>query len=155
MVIYGLVMQGQPLMVILLFLILLSTMVIGESKISIILFVEQRCGHPVSHLHVLAVDYDDDDENREVDIAMTTLFGSLAPEFYDSYQKEWPLPPGYEKRKVIYNLYHIMNHIGKSVRPRVRWLVFFSYVSLYLFHFPVDLFIKYYLEVDIDRKPNG
>lgn len=27
-----------------------------------------------------------------------------------SYQKEWPLEPGHEKREVVYNLYHILNH---------------------------------------------
>jgi protein-ribulosamine 3-kinase len=48
--------------------------------------------------------------HREVDLAMSELFGGFAPEFYASYQKEFPLQPGYETRKSVYNLYHILNH---------------------------------------------
>ncbi|NQY65258.1 MAG: fructosamine kinase family protein [Alteromonadaceae bacterium] len=48
--------------------------------------------------------------DREVDIAMTELFGCLPPEFYQAYQAIYPLQPGFEERKVIYNFYHILNH---------------------------------------------
>eukprot|EP00607_Mallomonas_marina_P003002 CAMPEP_0182433710 /NCGR_PEP_ID=MMETSP1167-20130531/65032_1 /TAXON_ID=2988 /ORGANISM="Mallomonas Sp, Strain CCMP3275" /LENGTH=295 /DNA_ID=CAMNT_0024622735 /DNA_START=305 /DNA_END=1192 /DNA_ORIENTATION=- len=48
--------------------------------------------------------------DREVDIAMTYLFGAFSKKFYDSYNNSWPLPEGHEQRKVIYNLYHILNH---------------------------------------------
>lgn len=48
--------------------------------------------------------------DREVDIAMTELFGSFPSEFYRGYQAEYPLNSGYEKRKIIYNFYHILNH---------------------------------------------
>jgi len=48
--------------------------------------------------------------DREVDIAMTYLFGSQASSYYQAYEQEWPLQPGFEQRKVIYNLYHILNH---------------------------------------------
>eukprot|EP01041_Mallomonas_annulata_P002813 gene2813-5532_t len=48
--------------------------------------------------------------DREVDIAMTYLFGTFDKKFYESYNKTWPLPVGHEKRRVVYNLYHILNH---------------------------------------------
>tara|TARA_Y100001968_G_C19337532_1_gene707696 strand:- start:148 stop:1029 length:882 start_codon:yes stop_codon:yes gene_type:complete len=48
--------------------------------------------------------------DREVDIAMTTLFGGFNREFYDGYEEIWPLNKGYEQRIDIYNLYHILNH---------------------------------------------
>lgn len=48
--------------------------------------------------------------HREVDLAMSELFGGFAPDFYQAYKKEFPLAPGYEVRKSIYNLYHVFNH---------------------------------------------
>lgn len=48
--------------------------------------------------------------HREVDLAMSELFGGFAPEFYTAYKKEFPLQPGYEARRSIYNLYHLFNH---------------------------------------------
>lgn len=48
--------------------------------------------------------------DREVDLAMTELFGTLPLDFYQGYQSISAIPPGYEKRKHIYNLYHILNH---------------------------------------------
>lgn len=48
--------------------------------------------------------------DREVDIAMTELFGCLPKEFYLGYQAVFPLTHGYEQRKIIYNFYHILNH---------------------------------------------
>ncbi len=50
--------------------------------------------------------------DREVDIAMTELFGGFSSAFYQGYQKEWPLEEGYEQRKTLYNLYHILNHFN-------------------------------------------
>lgn len=49
--------------------------------------------------------------DREVDIAMTELFGGFPAAFYHGYN-EFPLDPGYEKRKTLYNLYHILNHFN-------------------------------------------
>ena len=49
--------------------------------------------------------------DREVDIAMTELFGRQPNDFYQSYQAEWPLEEGYEQRKAVYNLYHALNHV--------------------------------------------
>ncbi len=50
--------------------------------------------------------------DREVDLAMTELFGGFATVFYRGYNEVWPLESGYEKRKILYNLYHILNHFN-------------------------------------------
>lgn len=50
--------------------------------------------------------------DREVDLAMTKLFGGFPKEFYQGYHQTFPLPPGYEQRETIYNLYHILNHFN-------------------------------------------
>ncbi|MEC4888143.1 MAG: fructosamine kinase family protein [Scytonema sp. PMC 1070.18] len=50
--------------------------------------------------------------DREVDIAMTGLFGGFSGAFYQGYSEVWPLEPGYERRKTLYNLYHILNHFN-------------------------------------------
>lgn len=48
--------------------------------------------------------------DREADIAMTYVFGGFGSDFYEGYEAEWPLPEGHEKRRTVYNLYHILNH---------------------------------------------
>ncbi|MGF1458668.1 MAG: fructosamine kinase family protein [Leptolyngbyaceae cyanobacterium] len=50
--------------------------------------------------------------DREVDIAMSELFGRFPQSFYQGYHTTYPLEPGYEKRKTLYNLYHIINHFN-------------------------------------------
>jgi len=50
--------------------------------------------------------------DREVDLAMSELFGGFPESFYAAYREAWPLPPGYESRKTLYNLYHILNHLN-------------------------------------------
>ena len=50
--------------------------------------------------------------DREVDIAMTELFGGFPAAFYHSYDEVFPLQLGYEQRKTLYNLYHILNHFN-------------------------------------------
>jgi fructosamine-3-kinase len=50
--------------------------------------------------------------DREVDLAMSELFGRFPNEFYQAYNQAYPLPPGYERRKILYNLYHILNHFN-------------------------------------------
>jgi len=49
---------------------------------------------------------------RETDLAMTELFGRLGQSFYEVYNEVFPLNPGYEERKEIYNLYHTLNHLN-------------------------------------------
>jgi len=48
--------------------------------------------------------------DNEVDIAMTKLFGGFREEFYEEYHKIFPIKKGFEKRIIIYNFYHILNH---------------------------------------------
>ena len=48
--------------------------------------------------------------DNEVDIAMTKLFGGFRKEFYEEYHKIFPLKEGFEKRIIIYNFYHVLNH---------------------------------------------
>lgn len=50
--------------------------------------------------------------DREVDLAMTEMFGGFPPAFYEGYNAAWSLDPGYRQRKEIYNLYHILNHFN-------------------------------------------
>jgi fructosamine-3-kinase len=50
--------------------------------------------------------------DRETDLAMTELFGGFSQSFYQSYRAEHPLDPGYERRKPLYILYHVLNHLN-------------------------------------------
>ncbi|MDP2196862.1 MAG: fructosamine kinase family protein [Rhodocyclaceae bacterium] len=50
--------------------------------------------------------------DREADIAMAELFGGFPESFYAAYRAAWPLDPGYETRKTLYNLYHVLNHFN-------------------------------------------
>lgn len=51
--------------------------------------------------------------DREVDLAMSELFGSFPTSFYQAYQAAFPLESGYSRRKVLYNLYHVLNHFNQ------------------------------------------
>ena len=48
----------------------------------------------------------------EADLAMTELFGGFSKAFYDAYKETNPLQPGYETRRDLYNLYHLLNHLN-------------------------------------------
>jgi len=50
--------------------------------------------------------------DREVDLAMSELFGGFSARFYDAYKDAWPLEPGYPERRDLYNLYHLINHLN-------------------------------------------
>jgi fructosamine-3-kinase len=50
--------------------------------------------------------------DRESDIAMTKLFGGFSTEFYRAYEDAWPLAAGSEKRILLYQLYHVLNHLN-------------------------------------------
>ncbi len=50
--------------------------------------------------------------DREADLAMTELFGGFDERFYQSYVSAWAIDPGYSTRKVLYNLYHVLNHFN-------------------------------------------
>jgi len=61
--------------------------------------------------------------HREADLAMTELFGGYDEMFYRAYRDAWPLKDGYENRRDIYNLYHLINHLnhfGRSYAGSVK-----------------------------------
>lgn len=61
--------------------------------------------------------------DREADIAMTELFGGFPADFYSAYRYDYPLDSGYNIRKLVYNLYHILNHLnlfGSSYRHQTE-----------------------------------
>ena len=49
---------------------------------------------------------------REMDIAMSKLFGGFPAEFYDSYNSEFPMEKGWQLRADICNLYPLMVHVN-------------------------------------------
>jgi len=50
--------------------------------------------------------------NREIELALTHLFGGFDSRFYQSYQEAWPLESGFENRMEIYNLYPLLVHVN-------------------------------------------
>lgn len=50
--------------------------------------------------------------HREVDMAMTLLFGGFSSDFYNSYQENYPLEKGFKNRKDYYNLYPLLIHLN-------------------------------------------
>lgn len=61
--------------------------------------------------------------HAETDLAMTELFGGFSPVFYEAYKEILPLQPGYGRRRDLYNLYHLLNHLnlfGSAYRSSVQ-----------------------------------
>lgn len=50
--------------------------------------------------------------DREIELAMTRLFGGFSPDFYDAYHAAYPLSPGHEERLDLYQLYHVLTHLN-------------------------------------------
>jgi fructosamine-3-kinase len=50
--------------------------------------------------------------DAEADLAMTELFGGFPESFYAGYQEVRPIAAGYRTRRVLYNLYHVLNHLN-------------------------------------------
>lgn len=48
--------------------------------------------------------------HREMELAMTALFGGFNPAFYDGYQTEYPLQTGWEERQKLCQLYPLLVH---------------------------------------------
>jgi len=64
--------------------------------------------------------------DRETDLAFSEFFGGFPADFYRSYNDEWPLNEGYEKRKILYNLYHVLNHanlFGSSYANQAQQMI--------------------------------
>lgn len=69
--------------------------------------------------------------HREVDLAMSLLFGGFPRRFYDAYFEVYPKAPGFEDRVKLYQLYYLLVHLnlfGRSYYSSVKTLgeVFFS-----------------------------
>lgn len=50
--------------------------------------------------------------HREMDIAMTQLFGGFERSFYYYYNTIYPLEVGYEQRMEVYQLYYLLVHVN-------------------------------------------
>ncbi len=50
--------------------------------------------------------------DAEVDLAMTELFAGFPESFYEGYREVRPIGEGYRLRRVLYNLYHVLNHLN-------------------------------------------
>jgi protein-ribulosamine 3-kinase len=50
--------------------------------------------------------------DREADLAMTDLFGGFGPGFHAAYRDACPVDEGFETRRDLYNLYHLLNHLN-------------------------------------------
>jgi fructosamine-3-kinase len=50
--------------------------------------------------------------HREMDLAMTKLFGGFSSSFYEAYNEEFPLEEDWQKRIDICNLYPLMVHVN-------------------------------------------
>lgn len=59
--------------------------------------------------------------HREMDLAMSELFGGFSADFYRAYFAAYPAP-GYDERRALYQLYYILAHLnlfGESYGSRV------------------------------------
>ena len=64
--------------------------------------------------------------HREIDLAMSLLFGGFSKEFYKTYTEVYPLEKDFKFRKDIYNLYPLLIHLnlfGKSYLRSVKTIV--------------------------------
>jgi protein-ribulosamine 3-kinase len=50
--------------------------------------------------------------HREMDLAMSALFGGFRPEFYQAYHEEYPLEKGWQERLSLWNLYPLLVHLN-------------------------------------------
>ncbi|MCI0711283.1 MAG: fructosamine kinase family protein [Chloroflexi bacterium] len=64
--------------------------------------------------------------HREVELAMTEVFGGFSREFYDAYSGVYPVDKGYNQRRSLYQLYPMMTHMnlfGGGYTSRVQSIV--------------------------------
>ncbi len=69
--------------------------------------------------------------HREMDIAMTKMFGGFDQVFYDAYQEVYPLEKGWEQRIILWNTYPNLVHLNlfgnsyvKGVRKGLNYIKF-------------------------------
>lgn len=61
--------------------------------------------------------------DREIDLAMTRLFGGFGQVFYSTYETVYPMELGWEDRLLIYQSYYLLVHLnlfGPSWLPRLE-----------------------------------
>jgi len=58
--------------------------------------------------------------HREMDLAMSQLFGGFSPRFYQAYQEAYPCQPRLEERLEIYQLYYLLVHVNLFGEGYVR-----------------------------------
>lgn len=58
--------------------------------------------------------------DRECDLAMAHLFDGFDEAFYRAYEAAWPLPAGFQARRLFYKLYHMLNHANLFGGPYVE-----------------------------------
>ena len=51
--------------------------------------------------------------HREVDLAMSEMFGGFSEDFYRAYEEAFPLQQGYRDRRPLYDLYQMLNHLNQ------------------------------------------
>ncbi|MCD8826736.1 MULTISPECIES: fructosamine kinase family protein [Staphylococcus] len=51
--------------------------------------------------------------DREFDLGITTVFGGFTQDFYDAYERHYPMAKGAEQRLEFYRLYLLMVHLVK------------------------------------------
>ena len=64
--------------------------------------------------------------HREMDLAMSKLFGGFHDDFYSTYNENYPLIAGWEDRRDIYNLYPLLVHLnlfGRSYYSKILTIV--------------------------------
>ena len=63
---------------------------------------------------------------RECDLAFTEMFGGFPRSFYEAYDAAWPRDEGWQSRRDLYNLYHVLNHchlFGGSYRNQAQQMI--------------------------------
>ena len=65
---------------------------------------------PTAWAHTLDTNYAFD--LMQSNLKFTSTFGTFPSAFYQGYNLEWELEPGYNQRKELYNLYHLLNHFN-------------------------------------------
>ncbi|MFD1292878.1 fructosamine kinase family protein [Lutibacter holmesii] len=58
--------------------------------------------------------------HREIDIAMTQLFGGFPQQFYKKYNEIYPLAPCFNLRTNFYNLYPLLVHLNLFGNPYLK-----------------------------------
>ena len=58
--------------------------------------------------------------HREIDLAMSMLFGGFSNQFYNTYNEVYPLEKDFNFRKDIYNLYPLLIHLNLFGSPYLR-----------------------------------